>query len=50
VSGASIATLNVITPLSSPLFVTPVLYALLVPNPATVFIQNGWPVAFMLNV
>ena len=42
--------MNVIVPTSVPLFVTPVLYKSPVPVEIAVFIQNGCPAAFILNV
>jgi len=50
VEGASYGTINVITPLLVPLLVTPSLYAFPVPVDCTVLIQNGCPVADILNV
>jgi hypothetical protein len=50
VDGALEGTTKVIVPFSIPLFVTPSLYASPVPVTGVVFIQNGCPVAFILNV
>jgi hypothetical protein len=50
VEGASYGTVQDIVPLSVPLLVTPLLYAFPVPIELTVLIQNGCPLAFILNV
>jgi hypothetical protein len=50
VFGAPRGTENVIVPTSVPLPVTPTLYALSVPIPGVVLIQNGYPAAFTLKV
>jgi hypothetical protein len=50
VDGASKGTTNVIVPLSVPLLVTPLLYILDNPILDSVFIQNGCPLALIINV
>ena len=48
--GALYGTANIIVPTSSPLLLTPVVYSSLVPTAFAVFMWNGCPLAFKLNV